>query len=218
MKLVDLEGQEPIYSRNGDYLGSSREGFTGQVYIYYGREKVDFSKYKMKDLLKSGLATKFTKYEDAVKALSEEKLGTFVSKVFTHMAKQFDGVDVYGNGKTFDFSTIKGGKIGYKQKNGSSFETYHTHGKIAIDANRPISSNYEATVENLMSSIIIHEWAGHGLLKWGTHHKKWLLFPAPNHHQVYDLVRTGNRFYPRVTPQYRRFVNTMYNYYYGQEK
>ena len=209
VKLVDLEGEEPIYSKNGDYLGSSREGFTGQIYVYYGKEKVNFSKYEMKDLLKSGLATKFAKYENAVKALSEEKLGNFVSKVFTHMAKQFDGVDVFGNGKTFDFSTIKGGKIGYKQKEGTSFETYHSHGKIAIDANRPISPNYEATVENLMSSIIIHEWAGHGLLYYND--AKW--FRKSKHHLAYNLVKQNNKFYYRTTNKYKYFINKQYNKY-----
>ena len=92
------------------------------------------------------------------------------------------------------------------------------NGQIKISFSNAVPEGYEATVENLISTIIVHEWGGHGLLKWGTHHKMWLFFPAPNHHQVYDLVRTKNRLYPRVTSKYRKFVNKMYDYYYDKEK
>ena len=213
VRMIDLFGDEPIYSKSGDYLGSSAEGFTGQVYVFYGKSDVDFSKYKMKDLLRSGLAGRIVKYDVAIKSMSEKQVGNFVSKVLTHMTNHFDGSDVLGDGTKFDFSMIKDGKIGYRRIEKSSFETYHSDGKIVINANTPLSSNYEATVENLMSSIIVHEWAGHGLFHYDD--AKW--FKRSKHHLAYDLVRQKNMFYSQTTKRYKNFIKFQYEHYYKKK-
>ena len=165
VRMIDLFGDEPIYSKSGDYLGSSAEGFTGQVYVFYGKSDVDFSKYKMKDLLHSGLGSYFVTYEAAVNSLKGENQNNFVSRVYTHIAKQFDGVDVFGNGKTFDFSTIYKGKIDHEVIRDANFGTKRMpNGQIKISFSNAVPEGYEATVENLISTIIVHEWGGHSVL------------------------------------------------------
>ena len=46
--------------------------------------------------------------------------------------------------------------------------------------------------------------------------KIWNIFPAPNHHVVYDLVRKHS-LYNKTTEKYKAFVNNNFNYYLENE-
>ena len=59
---------------------------------------------------------------------------------------------------------------------------------------------YETTVENLFSSLIIHEWYGHGIKKYGSYKKR------PDHHKVYELVKNEsfNPYWKKTTDRYKK--------------
>lgn len=51
LRFSDPTGLEPVYNRKGKYLGSTSEGFTGEILIYTGTDKIDFSKFTRADLV-----------------------------------------------------------------------------------------------------------------------------------------------------------------------
>ena len=47
IRYIDPDGKNPIYNTSGKYLGYTNEGFTGQIYVYYGMETVNFQDYSI---------------------------------------------------------------------------------------------------------------------------------------------------------------------------
>lgn len=58
--------------------------------------------------------------------------------------------------------------------------------------------SYESTVENIASSIIIHEWLSHIKLEMGTSNN--------NHSQAYQNVMTSKLFWNKITDMYK-YIN-----------
>ena len=115
-------------------------------------------------------------------------------------------------------STLYNSRVDYKVKKGSNFSTGHVNDKIHISVNQFSFKDYEATVENLASTLIVHEWYGHGVKRDGSTRKQFSMFPCPNHHVVYGFVKDNHRFYDGTTENYKRFVNNLYKKSpYGEE-
>lgn len=215
MNAVDLEGMEPIYNSHGIYLGCTKEGFTGQIYIYSGSRELDFSQYSIDYLLHSDESFYLFTYEYVATHYEGKAMENFVSNVMTDIVTHFNGIDVYGT--RFDINTLYNKKIEYEEMDGTNFHETLKDGKISIKASKPISRFYEATVENLASSLIVHEWYGHGVRRYGKRHKT-LLIPTPNHHKVYELVKGYDKFFKKTTPKYKSFVNKNWLKYYNEEQ
>lgn len=81
---------------------------------------------------------------------------------------------------------------------------------IRIVAHENVGKDYEATIENLSSSLINHEWYSHGIKHFGD--------AKGNHRLAYRNVMNDNVYYPRTTEKYKEFIKKQYDYYKGKEK
>jgi hypothetical protein len=43
--FIDPTGNEPVYNKNGVFLGSTSEGFTGDILIYSGTDQIEFENF-----------------------------------------------------------------------------------------------------------------------------------------------------------------------------
>lgn len=212
--MIDPDGRNPIYSSNGVLIGTTKEGYTGQIYVYTGSYLIHFEDMTIEELLSMNIPD-LMPYEAFARLYSKYGLAGFVSNVMTDIMEQYDGTDVFGT--TFDMSTLYNGRVGYREYKNSSFITKLTNGQIHILANRPISPDYEATVENLASSLIVHEWYGHGIMRNGSHHIDSSGNLHPNHHLVYKKVLDYTPLSYKTTFRYLLFLNNRFNHYLMKE-
>ena len=150
---IDTDGalDNPVFGSDGTYKGNTKEGYTGEVII--SDCDMDFSQMSADELLTSSANT----YDDVRTTLS----GDAKSKIWTHIASQLEGQQIYD--EKFSMSDLTGGKIHFdydKKPKGSWFSSYILgEGKGKIRGSDKYS--YSTTVENLQSSIVVHEWYSH---------------------------------------------------------
>ena len=213
--FVDPDGRNPIYNSKGIFLGTSSEGFTGQIYIYTGIEQLDFSSHDMAYWTglsenPAGYELDFKTYDEVERAYEGDALMNFELNVLNHLISHFNGVEVFE--KTFNMSDLKGGKIGFTFKENSNFTTWPEHDgiKAQIDAHQNVTRNYEGTVENFAATIIIHEWYSHGKYKIGD--------AFGNHYKAYENVKRDRLFYPKTTENYKKMIENRIEYYKSKKK
>ena len=213
--FVDPDGRNPIYNSKGIFLGTSSEGFTGQIYIYTGIEPLDFSSHDMAYWTgmseePAGYEFYFKTYDEVEKAYEGDALMNFELNVLNHLISHFNGVEVFE--KTFNMSDLEGGKIGFTFKENSNFTTLPEHDdiKAQIDAHQKVTHDYEGTVENFAATIIIHEWYSHGKYKIGD--------AFGNHYKAYENVKRDRLFYPKTTKKYKEMIEDRIEYYKSKKK
>ncbi len=178
-------------------------------------ETINFSDFTMSSLLENDDLGNFMKYEDVARSYKGEAQGRLASNVMTDIMRHFDGIDVFGT--QFDFSTLAYGMVLYGDNEHANFTTTHEEGKIKITAHNGTPKDYEATVENLASTLIVHEWYGHGVLKYGNNRRMFGI-PLPNHYKVYEKVMLYDSFFKKTTPKYKESVYEKYKLYRNKEK
>ena len=208
VNVIDPIGLEPIYNSEGFFLGTTSEGFTGEVLIYDGSEQIDFAKYTKDELFKRyGTFDNFDirkKMDKNSGGLSHDAL----SRIWTHIASQFNGMNVYD--LSFDISTIKGGTIYYEAMDKGSWVTHFSvdgEGKSSIAGSG--NHDYETTVENVASSIIIHEWYSHDQKRTSDTYK--------SHRLAYKNVINFKKLWNKTTNKYKSFVLSQLQWYTKQE-
>ena len=213
--FVDPDGRNPIYNSKGIFLGTSSEGFTGQIYIYTGIEQLDFSSHDMAYWTgmseePAGYEFYFKTYDEVEKAYEGDALMNFELNVLNHLISHFNGVKVFE--KTFNMSDLEGGKIGFSYKDDCNFSTLREHDgiKAQIDAHQNVTHDYEGTVENFAATIIIHEWYSHGKYKIGSE--------FGNHYKAYENVKRDRLFYPKTTEKYKEMIEDRIKYYKSEKK
>lgn len=151
LKDPDGRSANPVFDSNGKHLGNTSEGFTGEVLIYSGTEQIDFSNYTVSEAkLLEGVDT----YDNQRSSLSNGAK----ENIWTIIVSKLEGQFIYD--KKFSMSTIEGG-IQYLDINGSwGVPTNHT-GSCRGNIFGSDNYQYETTVENIQSSIVVHEWYSH---------------------------------------------------------
>ena len=207
--LVDPDGKNPIYDTRGNFLGCTSEGYTGQIYVYKGNEAIDWQKQTMEDILEKDDLGDFMTFEDVESSYSGDAKVNFVSKVMTDIVGHAENKHIFNF--SFSTSTLHNGGIGFSLNPKSHFTTEKRKGevKVRIEAHEDIGVDYEATVENLSSSLIVHEWYSHGIKGYGDKKK--------NHRLAYLKVMEDKTFYPKTTKKYKEFVKSKYNKYKNKE-
>jgi RHS repeat-associated protein len=187
VKLVDPEGEScsPVYDTLGNFIGCTKEGFTGDILIYLGKYQNDFSNITQEE---AENIRGVVKYDNIRKELSND----CKAKIWTSIAEHFNGERIYD--LLFDISSIDGGQISYFEKEGVNWETSRYYGTIKGTD----SYSYESTVENLASSIIVHEWY--------SHFKKGNGDRMKSHRLAYKNVINFKRFWDMTTDKYKNFV------------
>ena len=202
----DPSGLAVIYNKNGEYVGETIEGFTGGIYIYDGKAKIDFSKLYEYELSEQNL--NINRYDDFASLLSTNaKLA-----IWNHIITQFEGMNIWG--ERFSLDRINGGQIRYhyspRGKNGQTTmwgTEFEKNGTITyppiIAWSNDFVSEYEATIENIASTILVHEWYSHGIMHIGEE----------NHEKAYENVLKYRSLWENTTIKYRYFVlNKMHEF------
>ena len=83
---IDPIGMEPVYNMKGIYLGTTSEGFTGDVMIYWGHENIYFKSYGRKELERNHFLT-FTTYDKVRNSLLS---GKAKSKIWKSVVSHFE--------------------------------------------------------------------------------------------------------------------------------
>jgi RHS repeat-associated protein len=206
----DPDGRNPIYDTRGVFLGCTSEGYTGQIYIYKGAEQYDFNNQDIETLLKNDDLGNFMTFEAVEESFTGDAKANFVSNIMTNIVEHAEGRHIFEY--SFQTSTLHERKIGFSMNSKSHFTTEKRKGEeqIRIEAHENIGKDYEATVENLSSTIITHEWYSHGIKGYGDRHH--------NHRLAYRNVMNDKVYYPRTTKKYKKFVNKQYKMYKSKEK
>ena len=212
LSFIDPDGNNPIFSTSGQFLGCTEEGYTGMIYVYTNSddeykhfEEHDISYYTNED---SDFSTYFMTYDQVENAFSEygmpeDSRNKFIFNVTNHIAKHFEGTNI--NGESFNLSSVQGGRIEYEADAGAYFSTYtYSNGdKPQIVARGRTNNEFEGTVEHLASCLLVHEWYGHGIKG----------IRENNHSLAYKYQMQDPIFYPKTTKSFKKFVKMGYEKY-----
>jgi RHS repeat-associated protein len=187
---------EPIYDEEGKHLGNTKEGFTGQVLIYSGDKDVDFSEMSADEAIAmEGVDT----YDNQRGSLT----GDAKSNVWTHIASQMEGQQIYD--ETFSMSDLEGGKIHYDGKARGSWVSSYALGKGNGKIRGSDNYSYETTVENIQSSIGVHEYYSHIKKNQGDRYD--------SHRLAYKNVINYKSLWNNTTDAYKGFnMRTLLRY------
>lgn len=206
INFSDPTGLAVIYDMDGSFLGNSKEGFTGEILFYQGNDKIDFSKYNEYELKES---TEFIlhSYGDVVGRLSNNAQTAVWNNVISH----FEGISIYG--LIFGMNKIQNGRImhlDYNTNSNTSWRTiFYTNSLPLIYGTGGFIEEYEATVENIASSILIHEWFSHGRMHYSDTDR--------NHRLAYKNVINYSPLWDMTTDKYKGFILDKFQYYSEQE-
>ena len=190
--IVDLNGMamNPVYDSYGIYRGNTIEGFTGEVIIYDGAR--DFTKMSASDLLYDNYDFDAQRGEaNSFDNVKHKLSGTAKSRIWTHIVSQMEGRQVYD--VKFSLSTLSDGVISFSTTSRGAWnsnikaKTINGTGKYA----------YETTVENIQSSVIIHEWYSH-IMKGNTDQLR-------SHRLAYKNVINYKALWNNTTDAYKKF-------------
>jgi|GEM_PF-1183990 len=204
--LVDPDGMEtePVYDLKGNHLGNTKEGFTGRIIIYSGDRK-DFSSMTAEDLLNIGSNSEET-VSTFEKAAQDGAINNSAKEnIVNHVLSQAEGKQIFD--KKFSMKKLKGGKVSFDENapKNELWATYKNSGQIKFNSDH-WNNSYEATVENIQATGIIHEWYSHKLYKIGDH----------NHSLAYKNIM-NSIFWNAVTDKYKSHIKSSYKYFLNEE-
>ena len=211
VRLVDPDGREinPVFSSGGEYRGNTKEGYTGSIIIYDGTKPFEGM---TADQLFESTRDDTEKAEDYTYSNYRKTMTKNAkSKMYTHIVSQLEGYLIRGARTAFSINYLKGKKVSYKKTTELSLDGAYISNKknnsiTATESNLiPLEASsgsfYEATVENIQASVVIHEWYGHLLRKWGN--------ANGTHHYCYSAI-INDPLFSKTTENYQRFVHNMY--------
>ena len=193
----DPSGLAVIYNKYGEYVGETIEGFTGGIYIYDGKAKIDFSKLYEYELT-LGLIDELKLYRDSDLSFMAH------SSIWTNILLHFVGTYIFD--EKFDMSRIDGGVVKYRENEtkttlwGTTFlgPDKSILNPAGIYGTGNFTKYYEATIENIASVLIVHEWYSHAIKYNGNAWK--------SHRLAYKNVINFKQLWDKTTDKYKGFV------------
>jgi len=155
--------------------------------MYSGTENINWSSMNAAEACKlDGVHT----YDVTRSQLS----GDTKSKIWTNIASHFEGMSVYD--LKFTMKDMLGEKVGYAPSNEGNWNSTWRQGTGFGIITGSDNYGYETTVENVASSIIMHEWYSH-LKK--DNHPDW-----KSHRLAYKNVINDPVFWERTTDSFKK--------------
>ena len=154
LSYTDPTGQRwnPVYNWDGKFLGNTIEGFTGEVLVYSGQDDIEWNK-----MCRDGAKqyANVSTYDNVRDLLSNEAK----SNIWTNIAAHFAGKRFFD--EIFSMDDLIGGKIHFGGTGYWNANYVVRSGRGTISGADRYGDSFETTVENIASSIIIHEWYSH---------------------------------------------------------
>ena len=215
IKLVDPDGSEvnPVYDLNGNFLGNTKEGFTGEPIIskqgalmqcmdLYGASDVS-------ELSKEQVLSAFGESFDAM-----ERKGCLSPQaqenIYNDIVSKMEGTHIYGH--TFSMKGING-KLKYYNKSNTNLGNVGTDVRTSTVYINHQYDYYETTVENVQASVVYHEWLGHIIMGWGNENQDALASNGGTHYMCYLSVISSPLF-KSTTTLYQNFNYKKLNHYF----
>ena len=211
VKLVDPDGREinPVYTREGDYLGETKEGFTGDPLIMNRSDyemmmdisgKKDISELSVDDVKERGGTT----FDDAAKrgAINGDAQEKIVKNIISH----YKDPNLSGYDASIVANLIKYDHTGKELAKTENFAAFGVN-RIVFKRNNPI---YEFTVENMISTIVYHEWKGHMIEKWGNNNNFATKSQGGTHYKCYESV-INSPIFNKTTEAYQQAMRDVLN-------
>jgi len=190
---IDPTGLNPVYDNDGVFLGTTKEGFCGLVYIYNGDYLPDLYNYYMDELLASKNSFLYSRMDGC--GLST----TAKTAIFNHILSQYEGANI--NGYIFSMSLLDGNGVHYNDRlsNANWMTKFNKSGttKPRISYGKYMAGDYESTVENIICSVLLHEWITHGIMHYNDDDR--------THWKSYEYVICDILFFPFTTNRYKSF-------------
>ena len=208
---TDPTGLSVIYDPFGKRLGTSKEGFTGNIYIYYGTENIKFSEYSDYELSES-VEFILHNYEDVADMLPNNARQAIFNNILSH----FNNTSIFHT--MFHISRIQDGSIEVIDKNiwpNTIWRTFVTFrngtmvGLPQIIGSGDFLSEHEATVENIAATLLVHEWYAHGMQHYFNENS--------THHLAYKSIIDWKPLWDLTTNKYKGFVMDHFKAYYEEE-
>ena len=223
IRYIDPDGRmavdaiDPIYGRDGTFLGTTTEGFTGEILVT-NLNQSQFNTYK-KGL--ADLGVEFSK--DNVASITEgvNEIGLSsegFSKIFTHILKQMEGEIV--DGSPLNFDRLEGGIVNIidtgvdedgflantnlygnpnnPPANAVAAQSFSESGEINVTMRLQNGTTPRTHVEDAQSTLGVHEYYGHGV--------KGLGGSDAVHQKVYQLQVDHKRTYNKLQPENKSTV------------
>ncbi len=212
LKLVDPEGEEinPVFDVNGNYLGCTKEGYSGEI-IISSQNNINYCKAvnEVKELDELSAEALLDCSAQSFDYLCKNKrISTDAQqKIFTHVASNLETTIV--ENEIFSMSSIGGEILYYENKKGlnanfaSDINNSRIYGGYHYDL-------YEMTVENIQCTIVYHEWYGHIIMKWGKKGDSLNKSEGGDHYLCYEAV-INSPLFPYTTSRYQEFNRKSYD-------
>ena len=216
VKLVDPDGREinPVYTREGDYLGETKEGFTGDPLIMNKSDyemmmdfsgKNDISELSVDDVKERGGTT----FDDAAKrgAINGDAQEKIVKNIISQY-KDSQILELYN--VAFNGSDVAN-KVKYDADNNALKSKYNFGTNSTTIYFRHNNWKYEFTVENIIASVVYHEWLGHDKMGWGNGMALVNASDGGTHHACFLSVMVSP-IWQKTTPRYKEFNENMFRH------
>lgn len=220
VKLVDPDGREinPVYTKEGDYLGETKEGFTGDPLIMNRGDyemmmdisgKKDISELSVDDVKKMGGTT----FDDAAKrgAIS----GDAQEKIVKNIISQYNDSQL-----SFFFNvTFIGSDVANKIKYDSDDKALENKYNFGTNSTaiyfKHNNWKYEFTVENIIASVVYHEWLGHDNMGWGNGRENAMMLASDGgtHYACYLSVM-ASPIWQKTSSRYKVFNKKMFEFFF----
>ena len=201
--FVDPDGENPVFSSNGMFLGCTSEGYTGQIYIY--NFNADLPEDEILDVSKLsdysiGELCKF----NGVSSMDDVELsGDAIGNIMTNILERWDGKKVFG--EKFTMASINNMVI-YKYSDEWNFSSRYKPGEKNGIMYVSSYKDFESTVENLETIMLGHEWYSHIIKDYGDDNN--------NHSLAYKKsIRFALKYKKDLTDKFKKYNNDMFQYY-----
>ncbi len=205
VKIVDPDGREinPVFGIDGVYKGCTTEGYTGAIVIYDGND--DFGALTAEELIETtSNCEKAASYYS--REVSNKMKDQAKKQMYNHIFGTADGTLInesvfcsedmtliYNSNENSNWSTkmLNEGKDHFVL---TATDKY-IFGKGIVNGAPCYQGSYEATVENILSTVVSHEWYGHFINKYTN----------ADHYKCYEASKESP-YYSKTTERYKEFI------------
>ena len=205
IKLVDPDGREinPVFGTDGVYKGCTTEGYTGTIIIYDGND--DFSALTAEELIETtNNCKKAASYYS--REVSKKMTAQAKKEMYTHIIGIADGTPIGESVFCSEDMTLiynSNGNGNWNTRMVDVGKDYfiltatdkYIFGQGIEDGAPCFQGSYEATVENILSTVVNHEWYGHFINK----------YTGADHYKCYEASKESP-YYSKTTERYKEFI------------